>query len=254
MKKLLLSAMALFMSVVVSNAQTTTRLEVAGDWTKLKQKAETNSINSIMDLKDVGLRASFGAEYHLGRSVYIYSGLNYKLENSRTTEDLLPKDILPSIANMFLPVGGILQQENTSTMHYLSIPVNLGARIKFGPVGISAEVGPYFSYGIKGQITSAIQSELFKSDYLNKLTKEEQEALNLLKNKYGSSYDPFKSNEAKSEPAYKRIDFGVGAGLAVEFSIFYLRVGSDFGLYNLSNIKDFDIKKHNIYAGLGLRF
>lgn len=249
MKKLLLSAMALFMSVVVSNAQTTTRLEVAGDWTKLKQKAETNSINSIMDLKDVGLRASFGAEYHLGRSVYIYSGLNYKLENSRTTEDLLP-----SIANIILPVGGIFQKENTSTMHYLSIPVNLGTRIKFGPVGISAEVGPYFSYGIKGQISSAIQSELFKSDYLNKLTKEEQEALNLLKNKYGSSYDPFKSNGAKDEPAYKRIDFGIGAGLAVEFSIFYLRVGTDFGLYNLSNIKDFDIKKHNIYAGLGLRF
>lgn len=253
MKKLLLSAMALFMSVVVSNAQTTTRLEVAGDWTKLKQKAETNSINSIMDLKDVGLRASFGAEYHLGRSVYIYSGLNYKLENSRTTEDLLPKDILPFIPGLDF-TSDILQKESNSTLHYLSIPVNLGARIKFGPVGISAEVGPYFSYGIKGQITSAIKSEFLKSDYISKLPKEQQETLNLLKNKYGT-FDPFKSNGAKEEePFYKRIDFGIGAGLAVEFSIFYLRVGSDFGLYNLSNIKDFDIKRHNIYAGLGLRF
>lgn len=216
MKKLVLAMMSFFMTFALSNAQNITpRVEVDATLGKLDHKLGSLNVDTKLGL---GFRAGAGVEYNLAKGIYLYSGLNYTLANSKFTEEEI----------------GEAKIEIKETLHYLSIPVNLGARANFGKLGFSGEFGPYFAYGIAGNLASNV-------------------AILGSKDIKAGSYDPFKDTDlAKS--AYKRFDMGVGASVAVEYSKFYLRLGTEYGLYNFANLDGAESKRFNVYTGIGVRF
>lgn len=211
MKKLVLAMMSFFMTFALSNAQNITpRVEVDATLGKLDHKVGSLDIDTELGF---GLRAGAGVEYNLAKGIYLYSGLNYTLANSKFTEAKI---------------------EVKETLHYLSIPVNLGARVNFGKLGFSGEFGPYFACGLAGNIGSSVS--ILGSKEFN-----------------AGSYNPFKDTDS-AKSAYKRFDMGVGASVAVEYSKFYLRLGTEYGLYNFANLDGAESKRFNVYTGIGVRF
>ncbi|WP_052080624.1 porin family protein [Porphyromonas macacae] len=120
-----------------------------------------------------------------------------------------------------------VKAEIKEQLHYLSVPLNVGFRMPLTKnLGVSLEAGPYMSF--------LISQDLKADDAL----------LNKIKKLRG-----------KTDLA-KRIDWGLGLSATVDYSRFYLRVGSEFGLYNTLKNGDSNnsAKNNNFYTAVGMRF
>ena len=103
---------------------------------------------------------------------------------------------------------------------YLQLPVHLGYKVRLAPeMNFVVNAGPYVAYGIGGKA---------KGD--------------------GSSEAVFGDNKLK------RLDYGVGGGIGVEFGKLCVNAGYDLGLRNISDMKSFDVKNRNAYMTLGYKF
>ena len=97
----------------------------------------------------------------------------------------------------------------SNTLNYVSLAVDLGIRIPLSEgLAVSAEFGPTFSYGVSSSF----------------------ESLALVKSNLKETFDAFK------EKRYNRFDMSINASAAVEFSKFYVRLGTDLGVVN--NLKE----------------
>ena len=128
-----------------------------------------------------------------------------------------PLYIAPGVA---FQQNGSKNGNETVTLNYLSVPVNLGLHVALGGLGVSLEGGPSFSYGL----SSCTTAEEVIADFKN--------------------------------GGLKRFETGVNASVAVHLSSLYFRLGSDIGLTNIYKNKadEGSLKNASFYLGVGLRF
>lgn len=220
MKKLFFVAVATLGGVFTVNAQSIhPRVEVAGNFAKIIEKANNTEVkNGIKP----GVRVGAAVEIPIGESgVYVAPGLTYKMEGTKNTKSVEA-------------AGSKTEFSSTTSLHYLTIPVDLGMRVDLGAVAISVEAGPYFSYALKG-------------------TSEGKAASDILKGAINATTNLFEKDQEKM----KRYDVGIGASAAVEYSRFYFRLGTDFGLINTAHknwADKINTKNASFYAGVGFRF
>ena len=203
MKKMI-AAVALLAGTFAAQAQGIhPRVEVAGNF----------STNIVKDAKGVtvdgykvrpGLRVAGAVEVGLLGPLYIAPGVSFQQNGSKNGNE-------------------------TVTLNYLSVPVNLGLHVALGGLGVSLEGGPSFSYGISAKSTAPAEAA--------------KEAVK-------EAVDQFKNG------GLKRFETGVNASVAVHLSSLYFRLGSDIGLTNIYKNKadEGSLKNASFYLGVGLRF
>lgn len=102
---------------------------------------------------------------------------------------------------------------------YLQLPVHAGYKFDIAPrTRLVVEAGPYIAYGIGGKAKGEGKVNIFGDD------------------------------------RFKRFDFGVGAGVGVEFGKIVVKSGYDFGLINVSDVKGVKVRNNNAYLTLGYKF
>lgn len=203
MKKMI-AAVALLAGTFAAQAQGIhPRVEVAGNF----------STNIVKDAKGVtvdgykvrpGFRVAGAVEVGLLGPLYIAPGVAFQQNGSKAGNE-------------------------TVTLNYLSVPVNLGLHVALGGLGVSLEGGPSFSYGISAKSTAPAEAA--------------KEAVK-------EAVDQFKNG------GLKRFETGVNASVAVHLSSLYFRLGSDIGLTNIYKNKadEGSLKNASFYLGVGLRF
>ena len=196
MKKIMIAAIALLAGTFVAQAQKVhPRIEVAGNFSSNIAKDEKGY--SIKDYKALpGFRVAGAVEVDVLGPLYIAPGVAFQQNRSKASD-------------------------NTTTLNYINVPINLGLRVGLGDnMTVSLEGGPSFSYGISSKTTA-------------------EEALDYFKN-----------------GGLKRYDTGVNASAAVHFNKLYVRLGSDIGLTNIYKNKESkeSLKNASFYLGVGLRF
>ena len=204
MKKMIIAAVALLAGTFAAQAQGIhPRVEVAGNF----------STNIVKDAKGVtvdgykvrpGFRVAGAVEVGLLGPLYIAPGVAFQQNGSKNGNE-------------------------TVTLNYLSVPVNLGLHVALGGLGVSLEGGPSFSYGISAKSTAPAEAA--------------KEAVK-------EAVDQFKNG------GLKRFETGVNASVAVHLSSLYFRLGSDIGLTNIYKNKadEGSLKNASFYLGVGLRF
>ncbi len=200
----MIAAVALLAGTFAAQAQGIhPRVEVAGNF----------STNIVKDAKGVtvdgykvrpGFRVAGAVEVGLLGPLYIAPGVAFQQNGSKAGNE-------------------------TVTLNYLSVPVNLGLHIALGGLGVSLEGGPSFSYGISAKSTAPAEAA--------------KEAVK-------EAVDQFKNG------GLKRFETGVNASVAVHLSSLYFRLGSDIGLTNIYKNKadEGSLKNASFYLGVGLRF
>lgn len=223
-----ISTLGGFLSANAQSLKVHPRVEVAGNFANIISKVKGER-TEVTDIKP-GVRVGTAIEIPIGKSgLFVAPGITYKMQGAKETEkhedDLKNK----------------VEHTQSISLHYLSVPVDLGFRINLEPVAVSFEVGPYFAYALKG-------------------TTETKEAFISKELVYGEttmSVDLFKKDK-HGDQIMRRYDIGVGASAAVEYSRFYLRLGSELGLTNIADesFEDEGLKSRNVnfYVGLGFRF
>jgi len=203
MKKMI-AAVALLAGTFAAQAQGIhPRVEVAGNF----------STNIVKDAKGVtvdgykvrpGFRVAGAVEVGILGPLYIAPGVAFQQNGSKNGNE-------------------------TVTLNYLSVPVNLGLHVALGGLGVSLEGGPSFSYGISAKSTAPAEAA--------------KEAVK-------EAVDQFKNG------GLKRFETGVNASVAVHLSSLYFRLGSDIGLTNIYKNKadEGSLKNASFYLGVGLRF
>ena len=203
MKKMI-AAVALLAGTFAAQAQGIhPRVEVAGNF----------STNIVKDAKGVtvdgykvrpGFRVAGAVEVGLLGPLYIAPGVAFQQNGSKAGNE-------------------------TVTLNYLSVPVNLGLHVALGGFGVSLKGGPSFSYGISAKSTAPAEAA--------------KEAVK-------EAVDQFKNG------GLKRFETGVNASVAVHLSSLYFRLGSDIGLTNIYKNKadEGSLKNASFYLGVGLRF
>lgn len=218
MKKMIMAALVLAAGVFGVQAQSfTPRVEVGAAFSNM-------SFDNMPTETKIGLRA--GAALEIGLSdagmvnVYLAPGVTYKMGGYKS----VAAKALNGFANVLASTGFLGKDELKGlsadvTTHNISIPVNFGMRAAFASsMAASVEVGPYFSYALAGKVGEA---DLF----------------------------------AVENNGNKRFDAGLGISAALEYSKFYLRLGTEFGFLNQHET---DLakggKNKSFYTTLGFRF
>lgn len=106
-------------------------------------------------------------------------------------------------------------------LNYLEVPVLIkGGFAVTDDIVLLPFVGPYFAMGISGQtVTSTPEGNLKRSSY----------------------------NE------FKHFDMGFKLGLGAEYSLFYLELGYQFGVHDMSK-NDISARTRGLYANFGINF
>ncbi len=223
MKKLFLTACMAVLGAFSLNAQGLAfRAEVGGNFTNLSIK----NIEKKYDMR-AGLRAGLGVEYAFSPMMYASTGLNYRMSGAKN--EIVKSESRGSLTS-------IMTNTSKVRFHNLSLPINLGLRVSLSNVlAVSVEAGPYLSYALSGKGFREMKVEL--QGAVNTVTKED-----------------FTDDLFKGDAPLKRFEAGVGASVAAEYSNYYLRLGTTWGLTNISK-KDSDATKNNeFYLSVGLRF
>ena len=215
MKKLLLLGAAVA-GLATAQAQITVhpRAEVGENISNLSLKVDNKSLDGAKSL--VGLRIGGAAEIALPVNV-----------GSMTTLYVAP-------GLLYRQLGAIDKNkeaslENKVRINTLTVPVNLGLRVALNDLfAVSLEAGPNFSYALSAK-------SIAKS---NSATVEQ----NLLKGEDGH------------KAPMKTFEVGVGVSAALEYNKYFVRVGADLGLNNLSNIEKNSVKTSDFHIGVGYRF
>lgn len=215
MKKVLLLGAAVA-GLATAQAQITVhpRAEVGENISTLSVKVDNKSLDGAKSL--VGLRISGAAEIALPVNV-----------GSMTTLYVAPGLLYRQLGATNKNKEASL--ENKVRINTLTVPVNLGLRVALNDLfAVSLEAGPNFSYALSA-----------KSIAKSNTTTVEQ---NLLKGEDGH------------KAPMKTFEVGVGVSAALEYNKYFVRVGADLGLNNLSNIEKNSVKTSDFHIGVGYRF
>ena len=215
MKKVLLLGAAVA-GLATAQAQITVhpRAEVGENISTLAVKVDNKSLDGAKSL--VGLRAGVAAEIALPVNVGSMATLY----------------VAPGL--LYRQLGAIDKNkeaslENKVRINTLTVPVNLGLRVALNDLfAVSLEAGPNFSYVLSAKSIAKSNSTTIER--------------NLLKGEDGS------------KAPMKTFEVGVGVSAALEYNKYFVRVGADLGLNNLSNIEKNSVKTSDFHIGVGYRF
>ncbi len=215
MKKILLSAAVLLASVVAANAQIGFKVDGNVGFSNF------NGDNAKDTKMLIGYRVGATAEIPfagepMSGQFYFAPGLTAVSKGAKIETSV---------------VGAT--STATTRLHYLQVPLQLGARFQFADnMSVALQFGPYLSYGLSGNM--ALKTTVLGVDK----TVES---------------DPFKP-VGNLKAGMKRFDAGATIQAAIEFSNFYAQVGTDFGLVNIANVDKGSLKNADFFVGLGYRF
>ena len=215
MKKLLLLGAAVA-GLATAQAQITVhpRAEVGENISTLSVKVDNKSLDGAKSL--VGLRIGGAAEIALPVNV-----------GSMTTLYVAPGLLYRQLGATNKNKEASL--ENKVRINTLTVPVNLGLRVALNDLfAVSLEAGPNFSYVLSAKSIAKSNSTTIER--------------NLLKEEDGS------------KAPMKTFEVGVGVSAALEYNKYFVRVGADLGLNNLSNIEKNSVKTSDFHIGVGYRF
>lgn len=215
MKKLLLLGAAVA-GLATAQAQITVhpRAEVGENISTLSVKVDNKSLDG----------AKFLVAFRFGGAAEIALPVNV---GSMTTLYLAPGFLYRQLGATDKNKEASL--ENKVRINTLTVPVNLGLRVALNDLfAVSLEAGPNFSYALSA-----------KSIAKSNTTTVEQ---NLLKGEDGH------------KAPMKTFEVGVGVSAALEYNKYFVRVGADLGLNNLSNIEKNSVKTSDFHIGVGYRF
>ena len=215
MKKVLLLGAAVA-GLATAQAQITVhpRAEVGENISTLSVKVDNKSLDGAKSL--VGLRIGGAAEIALPVNV-----------GSMTTLYVAPGLLYRQLGATNKNKEASL--ENKVRINTLTVPVNLGLRVALNDLfAVSLEAGPNFSYALSAKSIAKSNSTTIER--------------NLLKEEDGS------------KAPMKTFEVGVGVSAALEYNKYFVRVGADLGLNNLSNIEKNSVKTSDFHFGVGYRF
>lgn len=107
---------------------------------------------------------------------------------------------------------------------YLEIPILASYRYNFSDATqLQVNFGPYMAYGISGKLKSSEEDEKFETDFFD-------------------------------DNAAKKFDAGLQVGAGVTVSKFYIGCAYQFGLTNISDMDEVDMKNSNFMFNIGYNF
>lgn len=110
---------------------------------------------------------------------------------------------------------------------YFQLPVHAGYKLNISDeVRVVFSAGPYFAFGVGGKDKVKTGKTVVKNDF------------------FGS----------EEEGGMKRFDLGLGLALGLEFDMYKISLGYDFGLSNISYSSSHKVKNENVYLTLGRFF
>jgi hypothetical protein len=114
---------------------------------------------------------------------------------------------------------------------YLQLPVYVGYKIDLGVAKFVPQAGPYIAYGLGGK---------FKQE-----------------SSFFGEKDTYKGDYFGEDNNVRRLDFGIGVGVGLEFGKIGVTVGYDLGLANMADEKaegDPSVKNNSLFLNVGYRF
>lgn len=173
----------------------------------------------------VGFQVGVTAEYAITNDFYLQSGLSFTTKGSKGewTETVL---------------NTTAKAETTINQMYLQLPIMAAYKLEVVPgTKIVFNAGPYLAYGLGGKSKTkwSTNSSIVDLDYENE------------------EYDTFDDGNLK------KFDFGLGAGVGVEFGQIVVGLNYELGLTNIADNKDSDYKdasykNRNASLTVGYRF
>ncbi len=164
-----------------------------------------------MDIKSkIGLSIGAIAEYGLGETMALQSGLIYSSKGSTYEESATESD----------GMGGEIsvKMDGTVAINYLEIPVNFKYYIPAGSTKVILSAGPYVAFAMGGKY----DMDMTMSYMGVSMTENESEDLN-----FGSS----------EEDDFSSTDFGLNLGAGIEIKNFVISAQYGLGLKNIDAVE-----------------
>lgn len=155
-----------------------------------------------------GYNFNFIAEYKINPNLSLNSGLTFSQKGFKQSIRYFYSPEVDSTAEM------------TSKLNYLEIPIYLKFNTNLNKGNFFYGIGPYFSYGFKGKVTTDITGRNYAS-YTDKITWS--------KNRY------FKSDlvEEYGYTNIKSFDLGIGNLIGIKYNHLMLTVSYQYSLRNI---------------------
>ncbi|MDH6354250.1 hypothetical protein M2132_000577 [Dysgonomonas sp. PH5-45] len=193
----------------------------------------------------LGWRAALHLDYNISNNFYTQIGINFlsKGANGKYSKIITRNDLEQAGFSVDQYSDLISGNKNgrfeiNTNMIYFQMPIHAGYRLKLGE-GVNAGVfaGPYFAYGVGGKTTTKLTT---KQATIPGYPTQDQTI--------ESKIDTFDDNN------YKDFDMGISAGVNGEYNSFVLSLGYEYGLTNISDKKDINLKNRNAYCKIGYKF
>lgn len=135
--------------------------------------------------------------------------------------------------------AGVGEVEYSATANYIQLPVHLAYKMDITSSSkLFFHAGPYLAYGVGGKRTIETDYSDNPDDILGK------QEIDTFDKDYG----------------YKRLDYGVGIGVGLEYGVLFVDLGWDMGLKNIARkIASIEVYKPNTknqsaYLSIGYKF
>lgn len=129
-------------------------------------------------------------------------------------------------------IGGTYEFKQTINTYYLDIPLTAKATFDIGSSKIYGTFGPYLGMGLSGKA----KSEFPDNGEIKKVEKDIR---------FGSD---------ENEDDYKRLDYGLTAGLGIVLNPVQIGISYNLGLANISNANDYGLKVKNRVVGISIGY
>ena len=178
----------------------------------------------------VGYQFGVVGEYKLPNDFFLQGNLNVSSKGARMEVE----------GDMDIDGDGLYERgliKSKWNAVYLELPVLAGYKVRVTDnFGIKFMAGPYFAYGIGGNISATYYVEIPELDgsYLKEMVGKDK--INTF-----------------SEETLRRFDFGLSGAVAAQYSKFTLTIGYDYGVTNISQGSN-GIHNRNAFVTVGYTF
>lgn len=167
----------------------------------------------------VGFQIGMMVEYPVTDVFYLQSGLSYTRKGAR-------------VEGFREEGNGDRNREITMNQMYLQVPVYVAGKIEVAPgVKIVLNAGPYFAQGIAGTSKVPGKVTFWNEHYIA-----------------SGEFSTFGGHNS-----LKRFDFGLGAGVGVEFASVVVTLRTEMGLIDIGK-DNLNYKNRNVALTLGYKF
>lgn len=202
---------------------------------RLQVGTNISSVNMLAIFEDlfaddnkplIGFNVGFRVDKQFNRYLAFQTGLDYSLKGGK--------------ASYYYSEDGYEEDAKCKlSMHYIQIPILVGARYDFNgkvPVQLQFNTGPYVAVAVAGKLKENYSGYYESYDYYNDTYEYEE-----YDEEY--KYNAFGNIEKDSDVfGLKRFDIGWRFDLGVDINKFYLGVAYDLGFFDFQNE---EVKKEN---------